>query len=65
MLDQRAGGLPPGAIDIVREEIDGMFQDKLEVSMTPLGSRIENLMIADLIITHTLGNKDTQIRKDF
>jgi hypothetical protein len=42
-----------------------MFQDKLKVSMTPLGSRIENLMIADLIITHTLGNKDTQIRKDF
>jgi hypothetical protein len=35
MLDHRAGGLPPAAIDIVREEIAGAFRDKLEVSMVP------------------------------
>jgi hypothetical protein len=33
MLDQRAGGLPPAAIDIVKEEIAGAFRDKLGVSM--------------------------------
>jgi hypothetical protein len=37
MFDQRAGGLPPAAIDIVREEIAGAFQDKLGVSMVPGG----------------------------
>jgi hypothetical protein len=37
MLDQRAGGLPLAAIDIVREEIAGAFQDKLGVSMVPGG----------------------------
>jgi hypothetical protein len=35
MLDQRAGGLPPAAIDIVREEIAGVFRDKLGVIMIP------------------------------
>jgi hypothetical protein len=35
MLDQRVGGLAPTAIDIVREEIAGVFQDKLGVSMIP------------------------------
>jgi hypothetical protein len=29
ILDQRVGDLPPVAIDIVREEIDGAFRDKL------------------------------------
>jgi hypothetical protein len=37
MFDQRAGGLAPAAIDIVREEIAGVFRDKLEVSMVPGG----------------------------
>jgi hypothetical protein len=37
MFDQRAGGLAPTAIDIVREEIARAFQDKLEVSMVPRG----------------------------
>jgi hypothetical protein len=37
MFDQRAGGLAPTAIDIVREEIVGAFRDKLEVSMIPGG----------------------------
>jgi hypothetical protein len=53
MLDQRAGGLPPVAIDIVREEIAGVFRDKLGVSMIPRGSHIRDLMIAHLTITHT------------
>jgi hypothetical protein len=35
MMGQRVGGLPPAAIDIVREEIAGAFQDKLGVSMVP------------------------------
>jgi hypothetical protein len=35
MLDQRASGLPPAAIDIVREEIAGAFKDKVGVSMIP------------------------------
>jgi hypothetical protein len=35
--DQRVGGLPPDAIDIVREEITGAFRDKLGVSMVPGG----------------------------
>jgi hypothetical protein len=34
---QRAGGLAPAAIDIVREEIAGAFRDKLGVSMVPGG----------------------------
>jgi hypothetical protein len=33
MVDQRAGGHTPAAIDIVREEIAGAFRDKLGVSM--------------------------------
>jgi hypothetical protein len=37
MFDQRAGGLAPTAIDIVREEISRAFRDKLEVSMVPRG----------------------------
>jgi hypothetical protein len=37
ILDQRAGGLPPAAIDVVREEIDGAFRDKLGVSIVPGG----------------------------
>jgi hypothetical protein len=53
MLDQRASGLPPAAIDIVREEIVKVFRDKVVVSMVPGGSHIGNLMIADLTITHT------------
>jgi hypothetical protein len=53
MFDQRAGGLAPAAIDIVREEIAGAFRDKLGVSMVPGGSHIGNLMTADLITTHT------------
>jgi hypothetical protein len=35
MIGQRASGLPPAAIDIVREEIAGAFRDKLRVSMFP------------------------------
>jgi hypothetical protein len=35
ILDQRAGDLPPAAIDIVREEIAGAFRDKLGVSIVP------------------------------
>jgi hypothetical protein len=53
MLDQKAIGLPPAAIDIVREEIAGAFRDKLGVSMVPGGNHIGDLMIADLTITHT------------
>jgi hypothetical protein len=37
MFDQRACGLAPAAIDIVREEIAGAFRDKLGVSMVPGG----------------------------
>jgi hypothetical protein len=37
MFDQRAGGLAPAAIDILREEIAGAFRDKLGVSMVPGG----------------------------
>jgi hypothetical protein len=51
--DQRADGLTPAAIDIVREEIVGAFRDKLGVSMVPGGSLIGDLMIADLTTTHT------------
>jgi hypothetical protein len=36
-LDQRADGLPPVAIDIVREEIARAFRDKLGVSIVPGG----------------------------
>jgi hypothetical protein len=53
MFDQRAGGLAPAAIDIVREEIAGAFRDKLGVSMVLGGNHIGNLMTADLITTHT------------
>jgi hypothetical protein len=54
MFDQRAGGLAPAAIDIVREEISGAFRDKLGVSMVPGGgNRIGNLITTDLITTHT------------
>jgi hypothetical protein len=53
MLDQRAGGLPSTAIDIVREEIAGAFRDKLGVSMFPRGSHIRDLIIAHFTITHT------------
>jgi hypothetical protein len=37
MFDQRAGGLAPATIDIVREEIAEAFRDKLGVSMVPGG----------------------------
>jgi hypothetical protein len=37
MLDQKVDGLPPAAIDIVREEITRVFRDKLGVSMVPRG----------------------------
>jgi hypothetical protein len=37
MVEQRADGLPPAAIDILREEIARAFQDKLGVSMVPRG----------------------------
>jgi hypothetical protein len=37
ILDQRASGLPPTAIDIVREEIAGAFRDKLGVSIVSGG----------------------------
>jgi hypothetical protein len=37
MFDQRAGGLAPAVIDIVREEIARAFRDKLGVSMVPGG----------------------------
>jgi hypothetical protein len=53
MFDQRAGGLTLAAIDIVREEIARVFRDKLGVSLVPGGNHIGNLMIADLITTHT------------
>jgi hypothetical protein len=33
IMGQRAGGLLPAAIDIVREEIGGAFRDKLGISM--------------------------------
>jgi hypothetical protein len=34
---KRAGGLPPAAIDIVREELARAFRDKLGVSIVPRG----------------------------
>jgi hypothetical protein len=37
ILDQRAGDLPPAAIDIVREEIARAFRDKLRVSIVAGG----------------------------
>jgi hypothetical protein len=37
IFDQRAGGLAPAVIDIVREEIAGAFRDKLGVNMVPGG----------------------------
>jgi hypothetical protein len=53
MFDQRAGGLAPAAIDVVREEIVGAFRDKLGVSMVPRGSHIGGFMTTDLTTTHT------------
>jgi hypothetical protein len=53
MFDQRVGGLPPAAIDIVREEIAGALRDKLGVSMVPGDSHIKGLMIVDLTIALT------------
>jgi hypothetical protein len=44
MFDQRAGGLAPAAIDIVREEIAGAFRDKLRVSMLPGGAIISETL---------------------
>jgi hypothetical protein len=35
MFDQRAGGLAPSTIDIVREEIAEAFRGKIGVSMVP------------------------------
>jgi hypothetical protein len=55
-LDQRVGGLPPAAIDIVREEIARTFRDKLGVSTVPGGQsyrRDGDLMVAILIVSHT------------
>jgi hypothetical protein len=51
MVEQRVDGLPPAAIDIVREEIVGAFRDKLRVSMVlggqsyqrPYDSRFDHL----------------------
>jgi hypothetical protein len=63
MIGQRASGLPPTAIDIVREEIVMAFRDKLGVSMVPGGSHIGDLMTVDLTITHThreLGYSNSQ-----
>jgi hypothetical protein len=37
MRNQNVGRIPPVAIDIVREEIDGTSQNKLGVSMIPKG----------------------------
>ena len=37
MFGERAGGLAPAVIDIVREEIARAFRDKLGVSMVPGG----------------------------
>jgi hypothetical protein len=53
MMGQRVGGLSPAAIDIVRGEIAGAFQDKLIVSMVSGGSHIGGLTTADLTTTHT------------
>jgi hypothetical protein len=53
IMDQRVGGLPPAAINIVRDEIADAFRDKLGVSMVPGGSHIIDLMTADLTIIHT------------
>jgi hypothetical protein len=50
---QRDGGLPPTAIDIIREEIAGALRDKLEVNMSHGGSVIGGHTIADLTMTHT------------
>jgi hypothetical protein len=53
ILDQRVGGLPPAAIDIIREEIAGAFRDKLGVSIVPGGNHIGYLMVAILDVSHT------------
>jgi hypothetical protein len=37
LIDQRAGGLPQTATDIIREEIARAFRDKLRVNIIPLG----------------------------
>jgi hypothetical protein len=63
MFDQRAGGLAPAAIDIVREEIARAFRDKLRVSMVPRDGHIGGLMTAYLTTTHAhrgLGNSNLQ-----
>jgi hypothetical protein len=44
LIDQRAGGLPPSTINIVREEIALTFWDKLEVIMTPRGAFISETL---------------------
>jgi hypothetical protein len=51
-LDQRVGGLPLPAIDIVREDIARVFRDKLGVSVTHGDSHIGNPMTTDLTMTH-------------
>jgi hypothetical protein len=43
MFNQRVGGLAPAAIDIVKEEIAGAFQDKLGVSMVRGGQSYQKL----------------------
>jgi hypothetical protein len=53
MFNQRASGLAPAAIDIVREEIAGAFRDKLGVSMVPGGQSYRKPMTTDLITTYT------------
>jgi hypothetical protein len=65
MMGQRAGGLPPAAIDIVREEIAGEFRDKLGVSMVPGGSHIGGLMTVDLTTTHTHREPGYPISQNF
>jgi hypothetical protein len=44
ILDQRVDGLPPDAIDIVREEIAGALRDKLGVSMVPGGTVVSETL---------------------
>jgi hypothetical protein len=63
MLDQRAGGLPPAAIYIVREEIAGAFRDKLRVSIIHRGQLYWRPYDSRLTITHThmeLGYSNSQ-----
>ena len=53
MFDQRAGGLAPAAIDIVREEIAGAFRDKLGVSMVLGGQSYRKPYDSRFDHTHT------------